>query len=486
MTSNPHKSIDSDPLNRNLFAWESGDYFKIRDSLDGGIFISGQSGSGKTSSSGSLLAGHFLRNGYCGLILSAKSEVERWTKLCRAYGREDDLIIFGPDYSQCLNFFDYEVNRNDKGKGIAHNIADVILTVIQSGSEDKSGSDKAFWQNSLRELIVNTLEVCRLTQNTNLKHLFDIIQSAPLNASQILNKDWQSRSKCFQALHHIGTFLKKRLEEDPSDNDIKAKAHILDLAETYFYQTFPNLSEKTRSVILQYFTGFADRFMREPLYSLFQGKTTITPENILENGKIVVLDLPYVNFEKTGKDSQVLWKHLLQRSIQRRIVKKFTAPCMIFSDECQYFLTKHDPLFQSTSREYRACSIYITQNLPNMYLQLGGELGKTRFRALVGNLGTKIFHANSDPETNQYCSELMGKEWVYSNSHSESYGESLSFNQGQSQTMQYIVSPSEFSKLKTGGPDNNFVAEAYVHRQGKIFQSTGSNYKKVTLNQILL
>ena len=114
-----------------------------------------------------------------------------------------------------------------------------------------------------------------------------------------------------------------------------------------------------------------------------------------------------------------------------------------------------------------------------------GERGETLFKALAGNLSTKFFHANADVDTNEYAADLIGKDYLQTKNTSVGRGDSLVINQGKSETLAHIVQPSEFSKLMTGGPLNNFEAQAYVHRQGKTFQSTKSNYKLFHLNQLL-
>ncbi len=144
-------------------------------------------------------------------------------------------------------------------------------------------------------------------------------------------------------------------------------------------------------------------------------------------------------------------------------------------------------------REYRVCTVYLTQNLLNVYLNAGeGEKGKTRFRALAGNMGTKIFHANSDVETNEYAADLVGKDWGWSQNQGYSTGEKSSFSHGQSESLNYKVDPSEFTKLKRGGPENNFYTQVIVHRSGAPFQFIEGdkiiyeNYVNINIKQTLL
>lgn len=479
----------NDHLDRVLFQWQHGDFFQIRDAVMG-IIITGGIGSGKTSASGNLIAGHYLRNGFSGTVLTAKAdEVDLWRNYCRKYGREDDLIIISPTSGHSFNFMEYESDRGDVGKEIANNIADVLLKVIKAGYQDSSGSDKAFWDSSLEELVVNAVDLCLLTGNKRFEHIYDIIQSAPKTHEQAKNSKWQINSKCYRAMTHVAKHLEK-MEQTKYVLDQERRLHNI---EDYFLDRWINLSEKTRSIVEQMFSAFGSRFMREPLYSLFNSITTVTPEDVFK-GKIILIDLPYLIFDKTGKDAQILWKYIFQRAMQRRTIKPNSRPVFIWVDEAHYFLHENDIQFQSTTRSSRVCTVYITQNLPNFYLNCGGgELGKTRFKALAGNLSTKFFHANSDMETNEFAADLIGKDWQWSANEGMSMGEKMSISSGHSETMAYLVEPSDFTKLKTGGPENNFQAQAIVHRQGKNFQvnignpePTYNSYKIVTLKQDVL
>ncbi len=485
MPKNNNKMRQNDHLDRVLFQWDKNfpDFHDVR-MATAGTLILGSSGASKTTSSGALLAGHYLKNGFGFLVLTCKAEeCKLWKSYAKAYNREKDLVVFGPNSNETFNFFEYESNRSDSGTGIAHNIADVLKTIIKAGSDDGSQNDKAYWDSNLQKLLVNAIELALLTGNKKFEHIYNIIQSAPQSSQQVNDKNWQNSSICFKLIHHTA----KHLSAMESSPEVDRKSHILKLIEDFFYIEWANLSEKTRSIIHSIFTAFGDRFLRNPLKDLFGTTTTITPEDIFD-GKIVVIDLPVLVYDKIGKDAQILWKYMFQRSVQRRKIINTSRPVCLFADEFQNFIfPEFDPLFQSTARAYRVCTVYITQNLPNFYLQAGnGDIGRTRFNALAGNLSTKIFHTNSDPETNEYAASLIGKDYRWTNSVGETYGDGFSFNNGQSESLEFIIPPEAFTKLKTGGPDNDFMAEAIVHRQGKIFYSTGENHKKIILKQILL
>ncbi|MEM8938606.1 MAG: TraM recognition domain-containing protein [Bacteroidota bacterium] len=471
----------NDHLDRVLFEWEYGDFFTIRNACEG-VLITGGIGSGKTSGSGNLLAGHYLRNGFAGTVLTAKAnEKDLWVKYCKKYGREDDLVIVSPTSGKTFNFMEYESSlRTDDGKGIADNIADVLLKVIKASDDGNAVSKDEFWIKSLEELIVCAVELALLTSNNRFEHIYEIVLSAPRTFEQSKNGDWQKSSKCYLAMKHVANYLDNQEETQY----ILEQERRLKNLENYFLGRWITLSERTRTSIEQMFFSFCSRFMRDPLYSIFNTTTNFVPEDVFE-GKIILFDFPYLKYDKIGKEAQLLWKFIFQRSMLRRTITPKSRPVFLWVDEAHYFLHENDVQAQSTARDFRLCTVYITQNLPNFYLNFGGnsELGKIRFKALAGTLATKFFHANSDVETNEYASDLIGKDWLWSANEGQTMGEKISFSSGQTETLTHLVEPSTFTKLKTGSPLNNHEVQAIVHRQGKIFQSTDSSYKIVTLKQ---
>ena len=463
-----------------LIDWQVGHPFTVRDACEG-VLIMGGLGSGKTSGSGALLSKKYLTNKFGGLVLTAKEdELELWKSYCKKYGREDDLIIFGNNSDKCFNFLDYESSRPDKGTGITHNIADTLKTVIKAGANDGQESDKAFWDASLQQLLVNAVDLALLChKKIRFEHIYKIIQTAPKSKSELSNEKWRNSSTCFQLMKFAASYISKQDKSKKAD-ELARRLHII---EDFFYGNWLYLSEKTRSIVEQMFFGFGDRFMRDPLYSLFNTTTDITPEDTIK-GKIIIVNLPYLIFENTGRDGQVLFKYVWQRAMQRRQIHEKSRPTFLWVDEAHYFLHDHDIDHQSTARSYRACTVYLTQNLPNFSLHAGGgDKGSYRFKALAGNLGTKFFHANSDVETNEYAADLVGKDLYWMGSENMSMGDSQSFSEGSSQSLIHTIQPSEFARQKTGGPLNDFEVQTVVHRQGIPFKSTGKNYALFTINQ---
>ena len=129
--------------------------------------------------------------------------------------------------------------------------------------------------------------------------------------------------------------------------------------------------------------------------------------------------------------------------------------------------------FQATARSTRACTVYLTQNLPNYYAEMGGG-AQSRYKvdSLIGNLQTKIWHANSDPTTNENAAEIIGQSWHTRQTSGESYGaDHFNVSSGKNESFDYDVPPQSFTKLRKGGKLNNRIVDAIVFQNGRTWKN---------------
>lgn len=473
----------------------------LRSALESFIIFGG-TGSGKTSGSSSLLSSKLLRGGFGGLVLSAKAdERQLWERYAKQTGRTKDLIIVEPGGEHSFDFLRYISDKSKNKASYAENIVQTLTTIIRS-SEEKSGgkSDDVFWENAQNTLIHNVIDLCLLSYNSvSVKALYDIVMSAP-KADDTGYGDIK-RSAFAQAFdkaqdnldRQVETFKASLSKEEDQQLDTKEKfeaaileaipdAVTLKFLDQFFMDSYRTLSEKTRSIVEFSFTGFLFRLLKEPIYSLFCNKAnTFSPESVLD-GKIILLDLPVKLYHKVGRDIQVLFKYLFQQAMEKRTINDNTKPVFIYADEAQHFLHEYDADFLATSRSSRIISCYITQNLPNLHACMGGIKSEHRVKSLLGNMATKIFHANTDVETNRYASELIGDGYREDFSNTTTLGGEFSSSESSSYKLDRMVRPEEFQLLWTGGPKNNFLTSAYIHRQGQLFHD-GLPFRKVIFQQ---
>lgn len=476
----------------------------VRDAVEG-VQIFGGIGSGKTSGSGRMLALKYLKHGFGGLVLTVKpDEKAMWQEYCRLAGRERDMVILEPGGRQVFNFLEYVSTLETNGAAITENIVQVLKTVIQASAEKSNGkSDDAFWEAALDMLLFNTIDLCILAYGkATIQHLYDIATTAPRKPEEGVPPDEDTESKAFHQAFiraqnrvdlEVDEFLQSMTTiqqaeyahyEDPASylmNKVP-NARLLKFVDQFFVETYRNLNDRTRSIVDFSFTGFLFRLLKEPVYSLFcNGKSTLRPEDCLD-GKIILLNLPVKLFHKVGRDCQIMFKYIWQRAMEQRQIQINNRPMFLWADEAQNFLHEYDPDYQATARSSRIATVYISQNLPNYHANMGGGKSEFKVKSFLGTLGTKIFHANADLETNQYASQLVGKGWTEEESRSATVSGNFSSGRNTKQTLMDMIRPEELVSLKTGGPENGMITEGLVHRQGKKLQKD-FNYEIIKFRQ---
>ncbi len=460
---------EKDYLDTCLLKFSPVDEFTIRHACSG-IQIFGETGSGKTSGSGSHIARSFLRQGFGGLVLTAKKdERSLWERYCQQTGRENDLLILSPREDLRFNFMNYELTASSEGAGLTENLVSLFTTVLEAGEKSKSKTGEAYWQNTLKQLLRNVIDLISLSGETlSVPLLNEVIHSTPIYPGQVSDQAWQAESLCFQLIQKA---------QGHADH---TRSNDLTITAKYFLKELPGLAEKTRSIIMSSFTSLADSFLRGTMRELFCATTNLTPEDSF-NGKIILLDLPIKEFADIGTYAQVLFKYQWQRAVERREIKPNTQPVFLWADEAQFFYHKGDQSFQTTARSARACTVYLTQNLPN-YLSAIGDGNRSEIDSFLGNLSTKIFHCNGDAKTNEYSANVFSKDLNYRTSFS------AKANQGQgvnlNSNIDFQVEPIEFSKLAKGGPENDFFVQAIVFQGGRTWKATNTNYLPTSFKQL--
>ena len=462
------------------------DDWRIKDACEG-TMIFGGSGSGKTSGSGQTLARSFLSAGFGGLVLCAKTdEPGLWRRYAAECGRESDLIHFGGSSPWKFNFMDYEATRAGPGAGLTENLINLFMEIASIGSGSGAGhGGNPFWERAMKSLMRNCIDLLTMAgEPVSLRSMSDIIRSAPIEPNCVKSEAWRNGSLCWRLLESVA----KAPPGTPAGVDGPD-------VRGYWLEQFPILGDKTRGSVVAMFTTLAEALMRGRMRELFCSETNLKPEDILA-GKVVVVDLPVKEWAEVGRFAAVLWKYCLQKAVERRLDNADGAarPVFLWADECQHFASRYDPLFQGTARSSRAATVYLTQNVPNLVAAMGAETnGRVLVDSLLGNLGTKLFHANSDRETNQFASELIGRRLQtfrnFGSGASLSIGGRAGFgssaNRGASEHIEFEVQPREFATLRKGGPENAFQTDALLFQNGRVWSGGGGTWQKIAFLQNL-
>ena len=138
------------------FGQNGHDPFTVDDSFKH-VFVTGATGSGKTSGSLATFYRSYLAAGYGGLVFCAKKdEKSLWEFYCRQTGRLDDLVIVATDSEtpHRFNFLDYELRREGRGAGSVTNIVDLfstIMDIIENNTKEALSED--FWDRTALDLV---------------------------------------------------------------------------------------------------------------------------------------------------------------------------------------------------------------------------------------------------------------------------------------------------------------------------------------------
>ena len=490
----PQNSLQHDPF-KDLdfpllqFSENPADRWTIADAVRG-TQIFGGIGSGKSSGSGKTLAIRFLESGFGGLVLCGKpDEKDNWLEYARKAKREDDIIIFSKNSGYEFNPLQYEIEREGEGAGATQNLVTLFMNIFQLGQRINGGEAKEserFWENALRRCIIRIVDLLKLSgEELSVANMAEVLNSAPTG------KDYMEHIATFETEEELENWFKesgyctecilKAAETELAEDD----KVCFNLVYRYFMRDYPKLGNDTRAGVSESFLGIAEPFLTGLLAKQFAKGVNIKPE-LTHQGKIIILDFPVKDFLEIGIYAQGIFKLMWQQATERRkIISGQAVPVFLWVDESQFFVTEYDMLFQTTARSSRACTVFLTQNISNYYSTIGGQQPKAKVDSLLGNLCTKIFHANNDFETNQWAANTIGKSFIKVDSNSTGFNPTtLIPNMGYTEANQlhYQVEPKEFTTLKCGGNENAKEVEGYMITAGKKW-SDGKNFKQVFFSQ---
>ena len=463
------------PMEQPLYAFGSDakgkpvDYLTIGDLYEGTMVL-GRSGSGKTSSTGRAL---LLATGaaqYAMVITTAKPGDAREVRdFLAQVGREKDIIEVNPQ-SGNFNFLQY---WSDMGADTGQ-LVEMLMTIAGTSSRAGRANQDDIWSKAMREWLANALDLLRLAgQPLSMSYLAALAKTSAQTREEAESGEWRRTST-------VAYCLKEAKTREEAGDFTASQTADLELCGRYWLHELPGMADRTRSSIEMTTNATLAPFARGWLRDRFCGGTAdITPE-ALESGKILLLNYPVKEHQEAGQLAQTAWKLMVQRWVERRAITPETRPLLLFSDECQFFLTREDVQFQTTARSSRTATVYLTQNRPNVVKELGDE---KEADSLFGNLATKIFHCNDERTTNEWAAYTIGQNLVYRKSDGTSGGQSgFGFNTGRSEQRDFEVAPSDFLSLRTGGPQNGLHCEAVLFRSGR-FWSNGKHHRLVTIPQ---
>jgi hypothetical protein len=384
------------------------------------------------------------------------------------------LVIIDAGGKWRFNFIDWEASRPEEGGGLAINIVnllDEIAGAISGGGGPAEGGrgDNKFWEDALHHLNTNLVELVLLAGlQISFALLRSIVTTAPYTPDQADDLTWQEKSTCAAILREADKATLK------ADAEIRAD---FEECQNYWLVEFPNLSDKTRSLITLTFSMLVRPLITRPLRKMFSADTNIKPEVAFE-GKVLIIDLPVQEYRLVGRIANLAWKYCFQIAVLRRMPPSqrdfYLRPVFLWADEAHNFTSAFDAEYQAVARSAGGCTVYLTQNRES-YLRV--LKNSNAVDSLLGNLQAKMFCQNSG-DTNEWAAKLLGQRWIHTTSTNAGQSRedmqldsksSRSSGVARKEERRFFVEPSFFTTLRRGGEMNDFKVEAIVYNGGHLF-----------------
>jgi len=446
------------------------DFISLNDCFQN-VYITGSTGTGKTSSSGAALANTLLNadgleeHEKVGMViyLYKASDAKDWEQWAWEQGRENDLIRIGAEHKDVLNIL--SLYENDEPA----NAVNCLMNVSGLASGGSRKESESFWETEQKKRLDRLVRLNQISgESLNIQTLYQLHISAP-------NDPEQANSDEFAESSLLANFMGKaaqKVGEDHSD---------FVMVRDYFYNEMLYLDERPASSIKSMTSGILEPFISSKILSnLFCGDTLLSIDEVF-SGKIVLLDIPVQRHEYIGKLAQSLIGYCLMKAVEKRDLEKHGNPFIFWMDECQNFLIPYTSLFMSVSRSSRAGHVLMTQNISNIKSVLGNSKGgESIVDSLLGLCNTKIMHANNDSVTNEWAARTIGKAFI--NVSSVSVDRESTASASSSQQLHYLVEPRKFNVLRTGGAKYDYLVDAYITGTGRTF-SNEFNFIRATFKQ---
>lgn len=470
------------PLDRVLLKWSRHDPFTIRNLLDGGgLSIFGSSGSGKTSSSGKVIARALVgMRDSCGCICNPKPEdIFMWRQLFAEAGRSHDLLEFDAEGSNLKFNFLAEAARYGHTREIVRCLTTIGET-LNSSQQRGSGGESAFWEREQERMLYNATEVVKLAKGSvSAPDLQAFITSAATSPAQLRDPSWQSGFHC------------RMMEAAYLAPKSPMGAHDFDLAFDYWYGEIPVMCDRTKSSIVTGVLGLLHIFNTGKVRELVSTSTNVSPDDMLEHRKWVIVNVPPARFGAQGTFINAGWKYLTQRRVLARNAMPGDPIHVCWCDEASQFCNGFDGVYVSQSRSHLGCLVFLAQSLHSYYGASKGDTGRHQIDALLSGFGHRVFHSINDLQTAQWASALTGNRLETFISGSISPAQDIydqlmghqQFSASFSTQYQPALQAREFMQgLRTGGVRNGYVADAILMKSGEPF-SSGENFMHVSFSQ---
>ena len=385
------------------------------------------------------------------MVLDPKGDFRgKLRSLCGRLGREHDLITIDPERPQASahwNPFDSDDDEYELASRFA-----AVLEMLGKRDAD------SFWIDSAKNFMAQAIALLRWTNSD-----YDLPSFVQLH--QLLRAD---------------ETIYERLER------------LVDTSETvrirdYFERIWFPMAAEQRSGIATHLDNMLAPFVVEPYATIFSGRSTWTTQQVIDQGKILYLDMPVASREHMAR----VVGTFLKLDYFRAVLKNLDKPrrTAFFCDEFQHFFTaghqKGDADTFERTRQSNHANVIATQNLPALL-----KNGDTKHAAsnLLGNCQTRVFLRNHDIETNQFAATTFGQHLVAMRSTSP--GAARRFGIAEPQAAQndqydFLVRPERFQDLVTPSREEGIeYADAIIFFGGRSLIDRGGRKDRLRVHPL--
>ena len=362
-------------------------------SLYQNILITGTIGTGKTSSAMYPFTKQLIAYS-CNnekeklgmLILDVKGNYHKKVlEFAQEFGRESDVITIELNGKYKYNPLH---KPNLKPSILANRLKTILLLFSKNNTE-------SYWLDKASQVLEECIKLCRLYNDNYVT---------------------------FQELHKLVTvpnyYLEKvnLLREKFSQNEF-SQNQVYDLLSsiTFFQKEFLSLDDRTLSILKSEITRITNCFISD--YDVLKTFNPVKEdlnffgfEELLEKGKIVVLNMNINEYSNLSKIIAAYLKLDFQTDVMARLAKNnpsnFRSVCFI-SDEYSEYCTETDANFFSQSREAKCINIVATQSYTSLLNTLHDQ---ATVNVIIQNLINKLWFRNDDIFTIETAQKQIGKE----------------------------------------------------------------------------
>ena len=369
-----------------------------------GIIIFGSTGAGKTTACAYPFLDQLAKYGkespderIGGLILDVKGDFwKEAVHILERNGRREDAVIIEPGSGYYFNPVHYP---HLDAKIIAERLYSVLENI-----NSNDGRQDSFWKDKSINLLANSLSLIRLCIGyATLSDVYEIVSDEGKLKNML---------DCAQNLIKL------------KSKNIGIDLNELKLAVSYFYGAdHAGLDERTKAIIksesLRVCSDFIKPAFKETFCAPEQKLNFPGFQEVVNSGKIVILNMPESKYGLTGKIIGIMLKLDYFRTVLNRVYKAVVdnsvnvkRPVLFICDEYQNYVTSgdiaSDAEFFARCRQSKAINIVLTQSYSSLKLKLGSE---EKLNSLIGNIRSSVWLALSDDYSREKASKICDKEY---------------------------------------------------------------------------